>query len=85
MGPHSPWISRLLKELGHEVIVANARMVALIPSNPKKRDPVDAEALARLGRVDPKLLYPIEHRSKRRRWTWVCSGRAMPWCELAQL
>ena len=63
-GPHSPWISRLVKELGHEVIVANARMVALIHSNPKKRDPVDAEALARLGRVDPKLLYPIEHRSE---------------------
>lgn len=64
VGPHSPWISRLLKGLGHEVIVANARMVALIHSNPKKRDPVDAEALARLGRVDPKLLYPIEHRSE---------------------
>jgi transposase len=63
-GPHSPWISRLLTELGHEVIVANARMVALIHKNPKKRDRVDAEALARLGRADPKLLYPIEHRSE---------------------
>ncbi|MFN2316400.1 MAG: IS110 family transposase [Gemmatimonadales bacterium] len=64
VGPHSPWISRLLEELGHEVIVANARMVALIHSNPKKRDPVDAQTLARLGRVDPKLLYPIQHRSE---------------------
>lgn len=63
-GPHSPWISRLLAELGHEVIVANARMVALIHKNPRKRDPVDAESLARLGRVDPKLLWPIEHRSE---------------------
>jgi transposase len=62
-GPHSPWISRLLDELGHEVIVANARMVALIHKNPKKRDPVDAESLARLGRADPELLWPIEHRS----------------------
>src|SRR5215471_10428365 len=26
-GTHSPWISRLLKELGHEVIVANAGKV----------------------------------------------------------
>ena len=25
IGTHSPWISRLLSELGHEVIVANAR------------------------------------------------------------
>ena len=63
-GPHSPWISRLLEELGQEVIVANARMVALIHKNPRKRDPVDAETLARLGRVDPKLLFPIQHRSQ---------------------
>jgi len=63
-GPHSPWISRLLEELGHEVIVANARMVGLIYQNPRKCDPVDAEALARLGRMDPKLLWPIEHRSE---------------------
>src|SRR5215470_756953 len=28
-GTHSPWISRLLGELGHEVIVANARQVRL--------------------------------------------------------
>jgi transposase len=27
-GTHSPWISRLLRELGHEVIVANARKEA---------------------------------------------------------
>src|SRR5262244_962596 len=30
IGTHSPWISRLLSELGHEVIVANARKVRLI-------------------------------------------------------
>ncbi|HUO15710.1 MAG TPA: hypothetical protein VMX38_12040 [Verrucomicrobiae bacterium] len=33
IGRHSPWISRLLKELGHEVIVANARKVRLIGEN----------------------------------------------------
>jgi len=27
-GMHSPWVSRLLSELGHEVIVAHARNVA---------------------------------------------------------
>jgi len=30
IGTHSPGISRLLSELGHEVIVANARKVRLI-------------------------------------------------------
>jgi transposase len=29
-GMHSPWVSRLLSELGHEVIVAHARNVRLI-------------------------------------------------------
>ena len=29
-GMHSPWVSRLLSELGHEVIVAQARNVRLI-------------------------------------------------------
>jgi transposase len=54
----------LLKELGHEVIVANARRVALIAKNVKKSDEVDAELLARLARSDEKLLSPIEHCSK---------------------
>ena len=35
-GTHSPWISRLLRELGHEVIVANARKVRLIGESRKK-------------------------------------------------
>jgi transposase len=29
-GTHSPWVSRLLKECGHEVLVANARKLRLI-------------------------------------------------------
>ena len=29
-GAHSPWVSRLLSELGHEVIVAHARNARLI-------------------------------------------------------
>ena len=36
IGTHSPWISRLLRELGHEVIVANARKVRLIGESRKK-------------------------------------------------
>jgi transposase len=29
-GTHSPWVSRLLEECGHEVLVANARKTRLI-------------------------------------------------------
>lgn len=62
-GPHSHWISRLIEEEGHEVIVANPRRLKLIYDSDSKSDEVDAEALARLGRIDPSLLKPIKHRS----------------------
>jgi transposase len=62
-GTHSPWISRLLHGLGHEVIVANARRVRLIGESRKKDDRLDAQTLARLARIDPKLLSPVKHRS----------------------
>ena len=58
IGTHSPWISRLLVELGHEVIVANARKVRLIGESRRKDDRLDAQTLARLARIDPELLYP---------------------------
>jgi transposase len=61
---HSPWISRLLKELGHKVIIANSRKVALISKSNHKSDGRDSELLARLARSDPKLLYPVEHSSE---------------------
>jgi transposase len=63
-GTHSPWVSRLLEECGHEVLVANARRLRLIYSNKRKTDQIDAENLARLARLDPKLLYPVRHRDE---------------------
>jgi transposase len=62
-GMHSPWVSRLLSDLGHEVIVAHARNVRLIGESRKKDDRMDARTLARLARIDPKLLSPVKHRS----------------------
>jgi transposase len=49
IGTHSPWISRVLSDLGHEVIVANARKVRLIRESRKKDDRLDAQTLARLS------------------------------------
>jgi transposase len=63
-GTHSPWASRVLEECGHEVLVANARKLRLIYSNKRKADEIDAENLARLARLDPKLLYPLKHRGE---------------------
>jgi transposase len=63
-GTHSPWVSRLLEECGHEVLVANARKLRLIYANKQKTDEMDAENLARLARLDPKLLHPLKHRGE---------------------
>jgi len=61
-GTHSQWVSRVLKECGHELIVANSRKLRLIYENRRKNDRVDAMYLARLARLDPQLLSPVEHR-----------------------
>lgn len=64
-GTHSPWVSRLLSRLGHFVTVANSRKLRLIYENRRKNDSVDADYLARLVRLDRKLLCPVEHRNER--------------------
>ena len=62
-GTHSPWVSRVLTDLGHEVIVAHAQKVRLIVKSRRKDDRLDARTLARLARIDPELLSPVKHRS----------------------
>src|SRR5712664_451205 len=63
-GTHSPWVSRLFTQLGHEVIVAHAQKVKLITKSNRKDDRHDARTLARPARVDPELLGPVRHRSE---------------------
>jgi transposase len=65
-GTHSLWLTWLIQKLGHEVLLANARELKLIFNSTKKDDPMDAEKLCRLARFDPKLLHPVEPRSKER-------------------
>ena len=63
VGTHSPWVSRLLVQLGHEAIVANpSAMFAGVPRR-RRNDRLDTRFLARQGRADVTLLYPITHRS----------------------
>jgi transposase len=64
VGAHSPWLSRLVGSLGHEVVVANPRKLELIYRDAHKCDDLDCEYLARLARVDPELLSPIKHRQE---------------------
>ena len=60
-GTHSPWISRYLTDLGAHVLVANPRKLHAISRSERKCDRRDAQMLARLARVDPALLHPIQH------------------------
>src|SRR3989441_6253216 len=62
-GTHSPWVSRLLTELGHQVIVAHAQKVELITKSNRKDDRHDARTLARLARIEPEWMWPVRHRS----------------------
>jgi transposase len=63
VGTHSAWVREVIAGLGHEVLVANPRMMEGSKRRRRKNDRIDARKLARLGRVDPKSLYPIQHRS----------------------
>jgi transposase len=63
VGTHSAWVREVIAAIGHEVLVANARRMDGSKRRRRKNDRIDAAKLARLGRVDPKSLYPIQHRS----------------------
>ena len=59
-GTHSPWVSRLLTALGHEVIVAHAQAVRLITKSRRKDDRLDARTLARLATNRSRAAEPGE-------------------------
>jgi len=64
VGTHSAWVQDVITEWGHEVLVANPRLMESSKRRKRKSDRIDANKLARLGRVDPQSLYPIRQRSR---------------------
>lgn len=62
VGTHSRWLDRMLRALGHEVLVANAGRLQSIRASRRKTDRRDARELAQLGHLGPKYLHPIQHR-----------------------
>ena len=61
-GTHSPWISRLLEEMGCRVYVGNPRKLRFIWDSKDKSDERDARMLGMVCRIEPRLLSPIRHR-----------------------
>jgi transposase len=64
VGTHSPWVREVICGCGHEVLVANPRLMEGSKRRKRKNDRIDANKLARLGRVDPQSLHPMQHRSR---------------------
>src|ERR1700722_6727622 len=63
VGTHSPWARDVVAQYGHEVLVANPRQMEGPKKRKRKNDRIDAHKLARVGRMDPQSLFPINHRS----------------------
>jgi transposase len=61
-GTHSPWISRLLDQLGCRVLVGNPRKLRFIWDSQDKSDERDARMLGMVCRIEPRLLCPLHHR-----------------------
>ena len=64
VGTHSPWVQEVICSCRHEVLVANPRLMEGSKRRKRKNDRIDAHKLARLGRVDPQSLHPMQHRSR---------------------
>jgi transposase len=63
-GSQSPWMSRALRALGHDVQVADPRRVAFISKDHRKTDRRDAEMLAMTASALPQLLGDVHHRGE---------------------
>jgi transposase len=61
-GTHSPWISRLLGEMGLTVYVGNPRKLRLIWDSVDKSDARDARILGMVCRIEPRLLHPLKRK-----------------------
>ena len=63
-GSQSPWMSRVLRSEGYDVLVADPRRVELISKDPRKSDRRDAAMLARIGAAMPEVLGSVHHRGE---------------------
>jgi transposase len=63
-GGQSRWVAEVAEKWGHEVYVSNTRKVPYIHQSDDKDDPGDACKLAELLYFKPRLLHPVQHRSR---------------------
>jgi hypothetical protein len=58
VGTHSAWVREVVVSCGHEVLVANPWLMDGTKRRKRKNDRVDANKLARVGRMDSQSLFP---------------------------
>jgi transposase len=63
-GTHARWVAELLRLIGHEVLVGNARKLKMISENNQKSDKVDPRLLSMLGCTNVAWLHPVYQRSE---------------------
>ena len=78
VGLHSPWISRFLKDLGHDVIVANPRKLRAIYTNERKSDECDAEVLRQTRSRRSQVTAPHRPQENKGR-EFKCRHTAVSW------
>jgi transposase len=71
VGTHSPWMQRVLRELGIDARVCEARSAAEANRYGRKTDVRDARLLSELLRTDSHLVRLVEHRSTEDQATWA--------------
>jgi transposase len=78
-GGQSRWVAEVIESCGHEVYVSNTRKVPYIHDSDDKDDAGDAHKLAELVHFKPRLLHPIQHRSKQAQadLSWIRARQAL--------
>src|SRR6267378_2664847 len=78
-GGQSRWVAEVIEQCGHQVYVSNTRKVAYIHASDDKDDPGDAYKLAELVHFKPRLLHPIQHRSREAQadLSWIRAREAL--------
>ena len=78
-GTHSPWVQEIIAGWGHEVLVANPRLMEGSKRRKRKNDRIDANKLARLGEWIHSRCTQSSTAVGRCARTWCCCERGTRW------
>jgi hypothetical protein len=80
VGTHSAWVQDVISEWGHEVLVANPRLMEGSKRRKRKSDRIDANKLARLGGWIRSRCTRFGIAVEKCARIWWCCEPGTPWC-----